>query len=383
MSHHQALRKIGVTLFTILLMLLTCEVATRLFARLPRDVTERHPEIGRRFQPDLQEHIYNPEAAAAVYFQTNQFGFRGPKISEKKPAGVKRVAVLGDSYTASEGLSEDRTFCAQLQRLLNKSEAANTWEILNFGMPGSGTGQELALYRHVVRKLNVDIVLIAFGNATDIRDNSGELTSNPLIQFAVDEQGDLVQHARTEGQVSLSNWLNRNSRFYYWQKPKVRMLTRHLVQSAGIQHGRQLIYLSHEPPAYTRAWKLTERILDVFDDECRADGCRLYVAAMPSAWQARKTHFEELQEKHHDLELDPLHPDHRLRDICRRLHIPYRTLTTVFRDYEQSAAGGARSQDLFFNGRHHFNDRGSQVIAKELSGWLKTRRLAGGPRPVY
>ncbi|MFN9719166.1 MAG: hypothetical protein ACK58L_10755, partial [Planctomycetota bacterium] len=84
---------------TIVLMLLTCEGATRMLARIPQDVSMRDPLVGRRFEPGLNELVYNEEAGQPVLLRTNQFGFRGEDYSSEKPARVYRVAVLGDSYT--------------------------------------------------------------------------------------------------------------------------------------------------------------------------------------------------------------------------------------------------------------------------------------------
>ena len=48
----------------------------------------------------------------------NQFHFRGPEITRKKPDGVFRVAALGGSSTFEIGKADDETWPAQLQALL-------------------------------------------------------------------------------------------------------------------------------------------------------------------------------------------------------------------------------------------------------------------------
>src|SRR5215472_11421352 len=53
---------------------------------------------------------YQREGVAHV--RINHDGFRGPDYPKTKPAGVFRVAVLGDSYVEAIQVAEDKTFTA-------------------------------------------------------------------------------------------------------------------------------------------------------------------------------------------------------------------------------------------------------------------------------
>ena len=46
------------------------------------------------------------------YLRINRDGFRGPDYPRPKPAGVIRVAVIGDSYAEAMQVAEDQTFTA-------------------------------------------------------------------------------------------------------------------------------------------------------------------------------------------------------------------------------------------------------------------------------
>lgn len=363
---------------TVVLMLLTCEVATRLFSRIPQDVSMRDPLVGRRFEPGLNELVYNEEAGQPILLRTNQLGFRGDDYTPEKPPGVRRIAVLGDSYTAAMALPEDQTFCGQLQQMLNTEFSLNcTWQVMNFGIYGSGTGQELALYRHVVRKLQPDIVIVAFGNATDIRDNSAELTSNPIIQYRLNDSGELEKIPQSNDRIRLSNILNNASRFYSWQKMKVKSLKLLWQEKTDMQPGRGLVYAAEELPEYSRAWDLTSALFRVFRQECEADGCRLMVAAIPSAHQIHRDHFEELKSAiQNEAKLDPLHPDRRLETACRIHNIPFLSLTQNFRKVGWDRSYREESHQLFFGGTGHFNERGSRMAAEQMSKWLTTTLVA-------
>jgi hypothetical protein len=75
----------------------------------------------------------------------NSQGNRGPEASFAKPAGVRRVVVLGDSQAWGYGVGDDDTIPAQLGRLLNDGGGAR-YEVLNLGVGGYGTDQAFLKY---------------------------------------------------------------------------------------------------------------------------------------------------------------------------------------------------------------------------------------------
>ncbi len=91
----------------------------------------------------------------------NQLGFRGADTTLQKPDGVTRIVVLGDSFTFGEGVAAGEAFPARLERLLNDG-AARRYEVLNLGVPGYNTVQEVAYFRERGLSLDPDLVMIAF-----------------------------------------------------------------------------------------------------------------------------------------------------------------------------------------------------------------------------
>src|SRR5438045_8089957 len=53
-----------------------------------------------------------------VRVTTNRWGMRGRDVSQQKPAGTKRILILGDSYTFGLYVNDDETYPAVLERLL-------------------------------------------------------------------------------------------------------------------------------------------------------------------------------------------------------------------------------------------------------------------------
>jgi hypothetical protein len=71
----------------------------------------------------------------AVEFRYNALRFRDAPLGPKTP-GVKRVMVLGDSFTEGQGVKEGDTCVRVLERLLNEKEPGK-WEVRNCARRGT------------------------------------------------------------------------------------------------------------------------------------------------------------------------------------------------------------------------------------------------------
>jgi hypothetical protein len=100
-----------------------------------------------------------------------------------KPDGTLRVALLGDSFTASEYLPEEEKFEGILEAELTES-LGSAVEILNFGVSATGTWNQLQIFHLKAAKYRPDVTLLVFFWGNDIRDNIGQLKAgspNPLL----------------------------------------------------------------------------------------------------------------------------------------------------------------------------------------------------------
>ncbi len=97
---------------------------------------------------------------------TNSHGFRGdPGTGDfdwKKPAGVIRIAVMGDSSVFGVPVAGDETFSAVLERELTRRFPGRRFEVLNLGIPGMTMKKLIRLYE-ALGQLEADFVL--FGSA--------------------------------------------------------------------------------------------------------------------------------------------------------------------------------------------------------------------------
>lgn len=93
----------------------------------------------------------------------NSAGFRGREYSLARPANTFRVIMLGDSEIFSYMLKQSEMLTAQLEDLLNqRSGSGIRYEVLNFGVEGYCTLQELEMLKTKALKYNPDLIILNY-----------------------------------------------------------------------------------------------------------------------------------------------------------------------------------------------------------------------------
>jgi hypothetical protein len=365
----EALRNLALVVGSVSIAVLLLEAAVRLFTDVPPVIRERDPVVGSRYRPHFRGRVFVEESGREVLLAFNRDGFRGRDVPYERTTDGRRVAVLGDSLVAAIACDEADTAVGHLERLLNSSSPGHRWEVLNFGVSGSSTGQELVLFREVVARYRPDIVIVAYFVGNDFSDNSTRLSSNPRIYFEIDRDGNLVQRPLSAARSALSAWLNAHSRLYVWQK------TANDVLRERDDDGYR-IFRSDPPPELDEVWELNERLIVALRDEVEAAGSRFVLALYPSGAQVYGDVWEALLDQAGDPPgtFDPTYPERRLTALGQRAAFPVVTMREPF----LRAAGGAEAREtragdlLFFGGNGHLSERGNTLAAQILYRFLTT-----------
>ena len=135
--------RVGLLLASLLASLGIAETALRLFR--PPAVQLNHqpvifqvdPEIGYRYVPRSTSYMERLEFKVPV--RINDAGFFDDDFILERDPGVRRIAILGDSFTAGFHVGRGRNFPDRLESRLNHGEPVRRWEVMNFGMAGLGT----------------------------------------------------------------------------------------------------------------------------------------------------------------------------------------------------------------------------------------------------
>jgi len=357
----------------IVFSLLVGEAGVRLLTRTPPALLVTDPVVGKRFLRSFAARIHVPECGCEVDLRFDREGLRGPDRPYAKPPGTKRVALVGDSMVAAVATAEERTLASRLERMLDASQPQASWEVLNAGVSSSSTGSELALYRAVLDRYAPDLVVLVFWVGNDLADNSYELTRAPRLYFDLDAEGRLRQLPLAFRPTRVAEWLDRWSRLYVWQKTAVRAARSRLFAASGVLESVELVFADPEPPAVARAWAITGALLRAFHDETAARGRPLLVVEAPTAAQVYDDLWSELERRARG-QRTPVgreHPDARLRALCAESGIPFVSLLPAFRAAAPGRDSTRPSEQLYYEGRFHWNDAGNALAAATVHDFLR------------
>lgn len=146
------------------------ELRKAMLERDERDLkSDRSVTLRSLVQPHPSDRIiYDLIPNQSVKFQgvpvtTNSCAMRDSEFLVAKQPNQVRIALLGDSFAFGWGVEEHESFSEVAEEKLNKIfNGQLNFEILNFGVPGYSTFQELALFEDRVLDLEPDLVLVFF-----------------------------------------------------------------------------------------------------------------------------------------------------------------------------------------------------------------------------
>jgi lysophospholipase L1-like esterase len=121
-----------------------------------------HPYLGETHKPMHQTTGVTPEGEPFV-FTTNNFGFRGQTIPDRKPVGARYVFTIGGSTTACNEYPHESTWSGVLEQRLRQNLADSGIYVFNAGM-GSGTSfRSLVIFLNLLTRLSPDLVIVYEG----------------------------------------------------------------------------------------------------------------------------------------------------------------------------------------------------------------------------
>ncbi|MEO7772666.1 MAG: hypothetical protein ABIX19_16700 [Gemmatimonadaceae bacterium] len=97
---------------------------------------------------------------------TNRWGMRDRDYTLEKPAGTKRIALLGPSFTMGSGVADSETYDVSLERTLNAGQANDrTVEVMNFGIAAYSLLHQVRMLDDRVYRFAPDVVVLTDGRA--------------------------------------------------------------------------------------------------------------------------------------------------------------------------------------------------------------------------
>lgn len=353
---------------------------------------------------------YRKEGEA--YVSINSDGLRDQEHALTKAADTIRIAVVGDSYPEALSVSLDEAFWSVLGKKLQECNAfpGKKIEVLNFGVSGYGTAQELLTLREQVWKYSPDVVMLAVTTNNDITDNVRALKRTDEIPYFVYQENRLTlddsfqdsrafrwrqsalsrfgrwwrDHSRvvqaiTQGhhgfKVLLSSWRAKRAQK---QQPspspsagdrpaKVEQKSDLLARSQELGTDN-LVYLEPADAVWNDAWRVTEGLILEMRNEVQTHGAKFVVVTLSNGPQVlpNRAAREEFVKRFGITDL--FYPDDRIKSFGAREGISVITLAPELQEF-------AERNNVFLHGfgenigNGHWNPAGhraaGELIAKK------------------
>jgi len=98
----------------------------------------------------------------AKYVRLNSKGFRDYEHAQKKPPGTVRILGLGDSYAFGARVKFEDIYLTQLERMLNARYPTRRYEVMNMGISGYNTLNELNLLKSQGLLYQPDLLIVGY-----------------------------------------------------------------------------------------------------------------------------------------------------------------------------------------------------------------------------
>ena len=110
-----------------------------------------------------EKYAFNPISGNRVELTTGPNGFRGEPHLEFKSNKTYRIYCSGGSTTAGYGVDDNETWPFQLEKIMNSKNSGRDYQVINGGVYGWNSTQELTRIKAVVEKFDIDALILHQG----------------------------------------------------------------------------------------------------------------------------------------------------------------------------------------------------------------------------
>ena len=298
----------------------------------------------------------------------NRHGMRWRDVAVEKPAGKRRIAFVGDSFTWGAWSESGESACGgTVERLLDRTKV----EVLNFGVGGYGVDDYELILKEEVARFAPDYVVVALFMGNDFRDTFLGLDKYRLVDGAAefkDFSAKLPNTPKASVIQRAVSWV-KATRTYTLLRPfafrfRAANVSHRFAPSSDLF---SFTYWSRTPlpPDGQQAVADTLGRLDGIRRECDRIGARLVLLALPFEEQVVADHRSG---PGYSIE----YPQRYVEEFASRQGIPYLSLLEPLRhEYKRRAA--ARYYLPF---DPHFNSEGHRLVGSIVAEFVRNNVLA-------
>ncbi|RJQ17633.1 hypothetical protein C4573_01490 [Candidatus Woesearchaeota archaeon] len=272
-------------------------------------------------------------------------GHRDREFNYSKPEGTLRILALGDSMQFGTGVEEEETYIKTFERELSKTY---TVEVINAGVGGWSTKQELAYLKTEGIKFQPDVILLSYYVGNDLEENYyyKNKTYSIIGGYLIEQRPSAIVKA---------NWLiYRYCKSCLFTVRAVRNIAYTSSLSEAEKRSLEIEqFIPEETEKKSAAWNETIETLIAFKAFAKEHDATFIVLILPHKLQVDSQVRNSIPVQN----LDPLLPNKVLKNISG-----IECLDSL--DYNFS------SSDYYFKIDGHINKKGHQAIANILTDYF-------------
>lgn len=279
-----------------------------------------------------------------IMIHTNSLGLRDYELSLEK----YNILALGDSMQFGLGVDINDSYPKLIEKYFK--DAGIELNVVNAGIPGYGTKQELAFLKSKGLIFDPKIILISYSIPTDFIDNT-KTTCNVEIK-----DGYLVE----KGVPGYKIFLNKLNTYCLFKKAILNIpFLRSLVYNNFEQSVLDLF--KPEYPVYlNESVAATEDIFHELHNFAKKNDIPIVLILIPHRIQVETDRWTEIASKRGYSGYDLLKPNNILSDIARNNNI---TVIDMLPYFHEEYIGG---ENLYFPTDNHINEKGHEIVAHVL-----------------
>lgn len=316
--------------------------------------------IGHLFVPNLR--MRQPYSEKPYYVKTNQQGFRSnANYTKAADDNETRIAFTGDSFTAGEGVANEKRFSDLVSKAFNA-------QCYNFALSASGVDQQYLIYKSIATEFDHNLLVISphiiniyrnlLSSRLSVEGQTGKKILVPKPYFTLDGQ-QLVRHHFPVPikRTVVKEYASGNKLFeptdlarklFHTCVPK--RLKEELLKLQFKEHRG---YEKETDPRWLLMRRLLEGIIEAAGD------IPIVLAPLPYHQVYKNPHYQE-----------------------RFIHLAAQYNNVFFADILEGFKKVANTDDLYFAKDEHYSEYGHEVIANEIINVLQQHHILKPAEPV-
>ena len=344
---------LSLIIISTLFALFLSEIALRLIGLKPMYVSPERDRfwkydaiLGWAHQPGQEGIFETPQFRTVV--RINGKGLRDREHTYERENDTERILVLGDSFAWGYGVEESERFSQRL-------EEAMDIEVINAGVSGYSTDQELLWYRNEGIKYETDLVIVVIAG-NDVGDNDRQLVNTIYYKpkFVIEEgqlipTGYPVPKTSTQGRFIYS-FSQRSALAYFLTQRYFDLLSSYGKMKANSDHATSPVPGLH---AEREPFKLTVALVDEIRNIAESRQAEFMVVTTDRWWNSPS------EETYEDF-IDALQ-------------------TEGFLVLDVEAMPGFDPEEMLIPDDGHWSQAGHEFVSEKIKDLIETDQLLNQP----